>query len=298
MRQITCPVCNSIPIENLKAFQICMCKQCQVGWTFIPNLIDTEELYQDEVYRVVDNRQSIFERIIFSEARKILSKAKQIEPTAAALLDFGSGKGQFLWVAKSEGWNGIGIETAKARADFAANHYQVKVITDFYSGGKIEVELFDFITLNHVLEHLPKPIELIGELLNSNLTRGGLVYIEIPRANSWQAKIAGKNWMHWDIPKHLTHWSEDILIAEMVKIGFSKRNDRRFSIHLGLMGMVQSLLSIFGFRENLVLRLKREKTIGLLVGIGMVLPLGWLIEIISTFFNRSGIIGIYFKSND
>jgi hypothetical protein len=62
--------------------------------------------------------------------------------------------------------------------------------------------------------------------------------------------------------------------------------------------MVQSLLSIFGFRENLVLRLKREKTIGLLLGIGMVLPLAWLLEMISTLFNRSGIIGAYFKSND
>jgi SAM-dependent methyltransferase len=298
MRQITCPVCNSIPVENLKAFQICTCKQCQVGWTFIPNSIDTLELYQDEVYQVVDNRRSIFEQIIFSEARKILSKAKQIKSDASTLLDFGSGKGQFLWVAKVEGWNGLGIETAKARADFATIHYQVKVDLDFYSEGKIVGAPFDLITLNHVLEHLPEPMTLVNELLSFNLAKGGLVYIEVPRANSWQAKIAGKNWMHWDIPKHLTHWKEEILIAEMANIGFSKKNDRRFSIHLGLMGMVQSLLSIFGFRENLVLRLKREKTIGLLLGIGMVLPLAWLLEMFSTLFNRSGIIGAYFKSND
>lgn len=297
MRQITCPVCNSIPVENLKAFQICTCPQCQVGWTFIPDSIDSEELYQDEVYQIVDNRRSIFERIIFSEARKILRKAKQSEPTASKVLDFGTGKGQFLWVAKSEGWTGLGIETAKARADFATNNYQVKVTTDFYSEGKIEGAPFDLITLNHVLEHLPQPIQLLAALLNSNLYKDGLVYIEVPRANSWQAKIVGKNWMHWDIPKHLTHWTEAVLCEEMAKMGFSKMTGRRFSIHLGLMGMVQALLSIFGFRENLVLRLKRKKTLGLVIGIGLILPLALILELVATLANRSGIVGVYFKSN-
>ena len=139
---------------------------------------------------------------------------------------------------------------------------------------------------------------LLKELLNSNLSKEGLVYIEVPRADSWQAKIAGKDWMHWDIPKHLTHWTEPVIVSEMAKIGFSKNADRRFSIHLGLMGMVQSLLRIFGFRDHLVLRLKREKTIGLLLGIGIVLPLAFLLEALAVTFNRSGIIGVYFKSND
>ncbi|MDG1278881.1 MAG: class I SAM-dependent methyltransferase [Algoriphagus sp.] len=298
MRQIICPVCNSIPTDPLEDFEICTCSNCKVDWTYLPNSIESEELYQDEVYRVVDNRKSIFERIIFSEARKILSKAKQLLPQAKTLLDFGSGKGQFLWVAKESVWKGTGIETAAERADFASEFYQVKVIRDFYSKGKVEAAPFDFITLNHVLEHLPQPILLLNELLDSNLAKDGLVYIEVPRANSWQAKIAAKNWMHWDIPKHLTHWTEPVLLNEMSKIGFSKKADRRFSIHLGLMGMVQSIMSIFGFRDNLVLRLKRKKTFGLLLGIGLVLPIAFLIELLAVIFKRSGIIGVYFKSND
>jgi 2-polyprenyl-3-methyl-5-hydroxy-6-metoxy-1,4-benzoquinol methylase len=298
MRQITCPVCNSIPTDTLAEFEICTCSNCKVGWTYLPNSIESEELYQDEVYQVVDNRKSIFERIIFSEAQKILSNAKKLLPLATSLLDFGSGKGQFLWIAKESGWKVTGIETAAARADFATKFYQVKVIREFYSEGKIGDLPFDFITLNHVLEHLPHPVLLLKELLDSNLAKDGLVYIEVPRANSWQAKIAGKNWMHWDIPKHLTHWTELVLLNEMAKIGFSKKADRRFSIHLGLMGMVQSLMSIFGFRDNLVFRLKRKKTVGLLLGIGLVLPIAFLIELLAVIFNRSGIIGVYFKSND
>jgi 2-polyprenyl-3-methyl-5-hydroxy-6-metoxy-1,4-benzoquinol methylase len=298
MRQITCPVCYSKPSGIPETFQIYPCKQCNTFWTYLPESIDSASLYEDEVYEVVDNRGSIFEKIIFLEARKILSKAKRIGMPAFKLLDFGSGKGQFLWVAKEKGWKVTGIETATLRANFSAEKYQVKVIREFYSEGELEGAPFDFITLNHVLEHLPQPISLLKELLESNLSKDGLVYIEVPRANSWQAKIAGRNWMHWDIPKHLTHWTEEALTNEMAKLGFSKKADRRFSIHLGLMGMVQAMLSGFGFRDNLVLRLKRKKSIGLLVGIGLILPVGFILEVISTLFNQSGIIGVYFKSND
>jgi SAM-dependent methyltransferase len=297
MRQITCPVCKSIPTDSPAVLEICICSNCKVGWTYLADSIASEDLYQDEVYQVIDNRKSIFERIIFSEALKILSISKKLLPKATKLLDFGSGKGQFLWVAKQGGWRGTGIETAKARADFATENYQVNVIPEFYSEGVIGNEPFDFITLNHVLEHLPQPLLLLKELLDSNLVKDGLVYIEVPRADSWQAKIAGKNWMHWDIPKHLTHWTEPVLLDEMSKIGFSKIADRRFSIHLGLMGMVQSIMSVFGFRDNLVLRLKRKKTFGLLLCIGLVMPIALLMESIAVIFNRSGIIGVYFKSN-
>jgi hypothetical protein len=61
--------------------------------------------------------------------------------------------------------------------------------------------------------------------------------------------------------------------------------------------MVQTLLSVFGFRDNLVLRLKRKKSVGLLLGIGLILPMALLLELLSIPFNRSGIIGVYFKSN-
>ncbi len=297
MRQISCPVCNTNPSRFPAANQLIYCSNCAVGWTYLPIAIDSEALYQDEVYEVVDNRKSIFERVIFFEANRILTTSKKLSPNSKSLLDFGAGKGQFLFVAKTKGWQGLGIETESNRADFAVRNYQVKVLSYFYSGGKIEGAPFDFITLNHVLEHLPKPITLVQELLRANLKTGGVAYLEVPRENSWQAKIAGDRWMHWDIPKHLTHWNEEVLLNEMGKIGFSKIADRRFSIHLGVMGMVQALLSIFGFQDNLVLRLKRKKSIGLVLGIGLILPVAICLEAAAVLFNRSGILGVYVKSN-
>jgi hypothetical protein len=61
--------------------------------------------------------------------------------------------------------------------------------------------------------------------------------------------------------------------------------------------MLQAMLFKLGFKENLILRLKRKKTIGLLLAIAVVLPFAWILEIISTFFGKSGILGIYFQKN-
>jgi SAM-dependent methyltransferase len=298
MRQITCPVCDNSPSISPKNQSIIPCQICGTRWTFLGEELDGDLLYSDEVYSIVDNRKSIFERIIFSEAEKILNKALEISPTANSLLDFGSGKGQFLAVAKKMGWTGLGIETAQKRADFAKSNYGVQVLGELYYGGKVEAGNFDLITLNHVLEHLPEPMDLVKSLVEENLSPKGLIYIEVPRADSWQAQIAGKNWMHWDIPRHLTHWSAKGLKDQMRKIEFEIVAKRSFSIHLGVLGMLQALLSKFGFRENLIFRLKRKKSIGLLISIGVLLPFAWILELVSTGFGKSGILGVYLKRSE
>lgn len=297
MRQITCPVCKTPAPNSSKNQSIVSCSACGTGWTFIQDEVDSAALYVDEVYAIVDNRKSIFERVIFSEAEKILKKAKQINREAHSVLDFGSGKGQFLAVAKQMGWNGLGIETAQKRADFANEKYGVEVLTELYTEGEIGTGNFDLITLNHVLEHLPEPISLVNVVLEENLAPTGLIYIEVPRADSWQAKLARESWIHWDIPRHLTHWTEANLEAQFSKIGFEKVAVRRFSVHLGVLGMLQAILSNFGFGENLILRLKRKKSLGLVISIALLLPLAWISEWISSRFGKSGILGIYFRKN-
>jgi len=213
MRQTHCPLCQTPPPANLLPLSVHTCTSCAIRWTYLQEDIEAEKLYEDEVYAVVDNRRSIFEIIIFREAKKVLRKARRIYPQAKSLLDFGSGKGQFLKVAQDLGWKGLGIETAQERARFATEKYGVSVIPDFYQGGKIKEGSFDLICLNHVLEHLPDPLGLLKALLDQNAEK--LLYLEVPRVDSWQSQIAGSNWMHWDIPKHLTHWTEPVLVDNL-----------------------------------------------------------------------------------
>lgn len=299
MRQIICPVCQSKPSQKPEDFSILLCQKCQIRWTYIPKDIDADLLYEDEVYAVVDNRESIFEKIIFREAKRVLDRAENIlGESHKRVLDFGCGKGQFLAEAKKLGWSGIGLETAKDRAKFAVDKYHVEVIQEFYSKGQIKSGEFDLISLNHVLEHLPEPVSLVDELLESNLAKGGLLYIEVPRADSWQAKIAGKNWIHWDIPKHLTHWTESGLINKFQGLGYKKVGEKSFSIHLGVLGMLQSLFTLFGYRKHLILSLKKKKTVGLMIGVGLLIPFAFLFEAIASLFAKSGVVGVYLRKDE
>lgn len=299
MRQILCPICSQKPSGSQTENTLITCISCETTWTFFSQEVDAEALYEDAVYAVVDNRKSIFERIIFREARKVLEKAeKLVVGSSKKLLDFGSGKGQFLVIAKQRSWTCLGIETATERAKFGIRNYGLKVISEFYKEGTIPGAPFDLITLNHVLEHLPQPMALLKELLDTNLAEKGLLYVEVPRKDSWQALIAGKSWMHWDLPKHLTHWTEPLLLDKLKEIGFTKVADRRFSIHLGLLGMLQALLSLLGYKRNLILALKGKKNPFLLLGILILTPLALLLESMACIFNRGGILGTYFIWDD
>lgn len=297
MRQLLCPVCQTPPTFSPASGSRIACSSCNVSWTYLPEAIDAAALYRDEVYAVVDNRKSIFEKIIFSESRTILKQAKKLLPSARLLLDFGSGKGQFLAVAKLLGWQGQGIETEAARGEFAREKYEVDVQIAYYQNGLVGKSPVDLISLNHVLEHLPEPISLLQELVKHNLNKEGLLYIEVPRADAWQAQIAGDAWMHWDIPKHLSHWTEPVLTTQLEGLGLYKVAERNFSIHLGVLGMLQALLSRVGYRENLVLRLKRKKSLGLIGLLAAFLPLAWTLEVLASWSGKSGICGVYYQKH-
>ncbi len=296
MEQLLCPNCQKAPTSGHPGnLDLLVCEQCDLLWTYISEPIDPDELYSDEVYQVVDNRGSVFEKIILREAAAVLRQASALRkrPTPGRLLDFGCGKGQFLVQAKEMGWQALGVETSAQRANFAREQYGARVCDDLYESGVIESGNFELITLNHVLEHLPRPMPLLEELLRHNLSANGLAYIEVPRLDSWQSNIAGRDWMHLDIPKHLSHWTEPQLRRALASLGYKVVARRRFSFHLGVLGMLQALSSRLGYKDNIIVGLKRKRSFKLVLLVLLLTPVALLLESMSCPFNRSGIMGLF-----
>ena len=296
-----CPICNSgefqpyYEVENENGtYQVRKCLNCAHYYSAGYVEATTDELYSDDVYRVVDNRGSLFAKIIENEAREILTTIRRLHPKGIRLLDFGSGKGNFLSVAKKFGYQVLGIETAAKRAEFAEKKFGLKVNKSLYTGGKIEEERFDIITILHVLEHLPNPKELLVNLFKDNLKEDGLVVIEVPNFSSLQSKIAKNNWMHLDIPRHQSHFTKDRMLRFANEIDLKVNKIEYFSMHLGILGMCQSILSLFGYKEKIIRDLKHYN-VPLMIILIVVLPLALVLETISSMFGRGGVIRLYCK---
>jgi 2-polyprenyl-3-methyl-5-hydroxy-6-metoxy-1,4-benzoquinol methylase len=136
------------------------------------------------------------------------------------LMDIGCGTGDFLVACKKNGWNITGIEpNEKARKlglekleSSSGQNTNGSIFQDIKeyrnTVGKDKGETkFDVITLWHVLEHVPAITEYVKELHNLLADNGTLV-VAVPNHKSYDAKIYGKFWAAYDVPRHLWHFSK------------------------------------------------------------------------------------------
>ena len=296
---VACPICASsestlyYTINNGgKTFTVEKCRQCSHYHTRFAFAVDSEKLYNDEVYQIVDNRESLYSQIMDHEYSMVLKYIGRSFPKGSRLLDFGSGKGVFLNLARKAGYESLGVETAGARADFAEQKYGLQIIRDMYESGPVSNQPFDVITLFHVLEHLPQPKQLIRNLIRDNLKAGGMLIMEVPNLSSVQSRIAGNKWMHLDIPRHLSHFSKVRMEEFCAELGLQIVRTEYFSWHLGVLGMCHSILSDFGYKGNIIRDLKHYNK-KLLFGLLPVLPLAIVAEAVASFFKRGGVIRVY-----
>jgi SAM-dependent methyltransferase len=252
-----------------------------------------DNLYADEVYKVVENRDSVYDKILNREYRGVIDNLNALSRQKGSLLDFGSGKGKFGSLVKENGWQVKCVETSPERAAYSRSVYGLEVYTGFYNSGNIFHTYFDALTLFHVLEHLPHPKPLLEELIKNNLKEDALVVIEVPNINSWQSRIAGNRWIHLDVPRHINHFTPRRLEEFLRELGLRPVKRSFFSFHLGVLGMVDSLLKLFGYQKNIIYELKNKKSRTLLVKIALLLPFAIIAERIASVLGKGGITRMY-----
>jgi SAM-dependent methyltransferase len=295
-----CPLCGkenyTVVYEHLSfpGASLVKCSACFHFYTLTNTPPENDKLYTDEVYKVVENRDSIFDKILNREYKRVITKINSFKRQKGALLDFGCGKGKFASLAKDNGWQAKCVETSIERAEYAKKIYGLDVDTRFYTTGKIFSIDFDTLTLFHVIEHLPHPGTLLNELIQQNVKQDGLVVIEVPNINSLQARIAGSHWMHLDPPRHISHFTPSRLDQLAGELGLVPRRTRYFSFHLGVLGMTDSLLKLFGYRRNIIYELKNNKSNALKLAIVFLLLFALPLEFFSTLLGRGGVVRKYF----
>ena len=281
--------------NNIHHSDLVECLGCGHRYSIFIDTTNLVALYEDKQYKVIDTRGSISDYIVLVDSKRILRSIDKLTDSTSRLLDFGCGKGAFMNIARNQGWETKGVETAESRADFAKNIFDLDVDTGFYDNGTIGDAPFDVISLFHVVEHLPDPKHLLKNLVDYNLKDDGLLVIEVPLFESFQSRLAKQKWIHLDHHYHLSHFSEDTLDRLANDLGLSIVKKEYNSFHVGVVGMTQSIASLFGYRGMLIHDLKFSRTRKLLFMLALLAPIALIAEIVSSCLKRGGVIRIYCK---
>lgn len=172
-----------------------------------PSLEKLPSYYESEDYiSHTDGKRSMFERLyhlIKNIALKNKVKLINAQSEKGKLLDIGAGTGDFLVVAKNDGWQTTGIEPSEKAKAIAIN----KGVNFANNLSDLDDHSFDVITMWHVLEHVPDLDEYILELKRL-LKPTGTIIIAVPNFKSFDANYYGRFWAAYDVPRHIWHFSK------------------------------------------------------------------------------------------
>ena len=118
-----------------------------------------------------------------------------------------------------------------------------KIIRGFFETVSLPNGFFDLVILNHTLEHMDNPVQVLKKV-HRILKKDGLVYVDVPNFGSLSSKILGKHWPYLVPEEHKHQFTKKALVQILEKSGFKV-------IHW------ESRSGIFEYAEPLKLNKKR-----------------------------------------
>ncbi|WP_353722686.1 class I SAM-dependent methyltransferase [Dyadobacter sp. 676] len=216
-----CPVCQQSSFSNYlnvedytvshKEFTIQQCNSCYFLFT---NPRPSEEQIgayyesQDYISHHDDARDLMSKAYTSVRNHTIEQKVKLINSLVqpkGTLLDIGCGTGSFLSAVKQDGWKTFGTEPDPGAREIASKRVGATIFEGI-TEQTLDTQLYDIITLWHVLEHVHKLNETIDWLQN-HLRPNGRIIIAVPNPQSHDAAKYGRFWAAYDVPRHLYHFT-------------------------------------------------------------------------------------------
>ena len=195
-------------------------REKKIAWTDLGDLDDLGLYYESEKYvsHQLENKSLI--NILYNFARTIMFhyKFKNLKPIVkpgGKLLDIGCGSGDFLSFMEKNFFDVFGVENNNTALKICAK----KKLKVYNSLEALSDKSFDVITLWHVLEHLPKPEEVIANI-HDLLASNGVLVLAVPNFSSHDRLHYQHNWAALDVPRHRWHFTPEGLEQMLSKAGF------------------------------------------------------------------------------
>lgn len=217
-----CPICDSSRIQNVftaidqtvssESFGIWQCAHCSLRFTQdVPEPSEIGRYYKSEYYISHSETNKGIVNWLYLRVRKLTLSSKRnfIEEETGIkkgkLLDIGAGAGAFVHHMKEHDWQAEGVEPDSQAIERAKHQYNLQLNPSSHLFS-LQTEIFDAITMWHVLEHVH---DLHGYIrhIKSICKPGGKIFIAVPNYTSFDADHYESSWAAYDVPRHLYHFS-------------------------------------------------------------------------------------------
>lgn len=188
-----CPLCGSPQRTHQvfehaqvdgQALQYKLCRKC--GLVFqSPRLVEKalDDFYTSDYRQLVQGQEGPTEkdlRVQHGRARVMVDFLEQEVPAVSRHLDIGCSSGALLSaVASNYGCAAVGIEPGDAYRSFAQQR-GFEVYRDLDELEEGQEATFDLVSMSHVIEHLPDPVQVLRRIRERWLEAGGFLLLETP----------------------------------------------------------------------------------------------------------------------
>ncbi|OQW30918.1 MAG: methyltransferase type 11 [Nitrospira sp. SG-bin1] len=168
-----------------KPLRTVICRACGLVWSD-PRPHDARQFYEEEYRLSYKHTYSPKPKHVLRAGHVALSRFEKIERlllNRKAVLDVGTGGGEFAYLLQSLGHRVCGIEPNRGYADYSIREYGLTVQVGFVQDATFPLDSFDVVTIWHVLEHTEDPGSILA-LLRSWLKPDGTLVVEVPNVEA------------------------------------------------------------------------------------------------------------------
>jgi SAM-dependent methyltransferase len=250
-------------------FTVAHCDECGFDVTTPqPGAEEMDAYYPSGYYGTIEDRR--FPHFVETLQNALYTlRVREVEAVANSgpgrVLDVGCGRGVLLQEFRRRGWEVQGTELSEQAASYARQTLKIPVEIGSLETLHFPANHFDAVTLWHVLEHVVNPRALLAEI-NRILKPDGVLLIAAPNFGSLEARVSKDKWFHLDVPRHVTHFSQDTLENALNESGFDVRHESGFAPEYDFFSFIQSALNLCGLRHNLLYDVVRGKQAKVLSG--------------------------------
>jgi SAM-dependent methyltransferase len=141
-------------------------------------------------------------------------------PRSTVFVDFGCGSGSKLDQMRIVGCNTVGVDFSTLVIDgIRSRGHEAYLEESFWN--LFHNSSADFVRMNHVVEHLYKPKEILRGIA-SKLKQNGTLHVAVPNPSGISAFFFRNNWHGLECPRHIILYPSETLVKLLSEAGFDR----------------------------------------------------------------------------